>query len=324
VIVSSTPYGTEGLFAKLYHQAASGELADATAHHATTAEVNPTIDAAFLEREERRDPDSFKGEYLADFLTSGNAYLDFDRFEVATRGPLEPDQARGWVAGLDPAFSRDPFGLAIVGQDPSDTGRLVLGVMDALKPSRLPGGFDRKLDQVIEVCNRYAVREVVTDQYAAPAIIDRLEAAGLHVEAVHQSAASKTAAFAELRTKLYNGTLELYEHPSLVAELRRLRTRFTVGQAAVENPRVGGSHGDLAQAVALAVDHVARTGTGEVSNTRRLLGSNGGRERQDERPLYMRVGADPAHPLHRKWSRYNFCDCANCTAERETLEEAGR
>jgi len=66
------------------------------------------------------------------------------------------------------------------------------------------------------------------------------------------TAASKTSAFGELRARLNAGTLELYEHPDLLAELRRLRTRYTAGAASVVNPRVGGSHGDLAQACALA------------------------------------------------------------------------
>jgi hypothetical protein len=51
IIVSSTPWGQDGLFAQLYQQARSGELTDAAAQHATTAEVNPTIDAEFLARE---------------------------------------------------------------------------------------------------------------------------------------------------------------------------------------------------------------------------------------------------------------------------------
>lgn len=67
------------------------------------------------------------------------------------------------------------------------------------------------------------------------------------------TAASKTAAFAELRARLLGGTLDLYDEPDLLAELRRLRSRYAAGQASVVNPRVGGSHGDLAQALALAV-----------------------------------------------------------------------
>ena len=90
VVISSTPFGTEGLFAQLYDDAESGELTDAAAQHATTAEANPGVDGKLLEREQRRDPESFKSEYLAEFTGSGDAYLDFDRIEVADRDELPP------------------------------------------------------------------------------------------------------------------------------------------------------------------------------------------------------------------------------------------
>ncbi|MEP6813522.1 MAG: terminase family protein, partial [Actinomycetota bacterium] len=60
IIVASTPYGQDGLFASLYQQASSGELADATATQATTAEMNPTIDRATLAAEQLRDPDGYR------------------------------------------------------------------------------------------------------------------------------------------------------------------------------------------------------------------------------------------------------------------------
>jgi hypothetical protein len=164
------------------------------------------------------------------------------------------------VAGLDPAFSSDPFGLALVGRDPLGGERLVLGLARAWRPSRRKGGSfeerraveDAVLGEVAGVCLRYRAR-VVTDQYAAPAVVDFLRRRGLSVTSIAMSAGTKTAAFAELRARLYSGSLELYDEPSLIAELRRLRTRHTAGQAAVVNPRVGGSHGDMAQALALAV-----------------------------------------------------------------------
>jgi hypothetical protein len=74
------------------------------------------------------------------------------------------------------------------------------------------------------------------------------------------AAASKSAAFSELSARLNTRSLELYDEAQLVAELRRLRTRSTAGSASVVNPRVGGSHGDLAQA--LAVMEPDRTGLG--------------------------------------------------------------
>jgi hypothetical protein len=272
IIVASTPYGEDGLFAQLYQQAANGELADAVAHRATSAESNPLLDEAFLERERARDPQGFAGEYLAEFVGSGAAFLDSERITdaVADRAELAPEQASSWVAGLDPAFSSDPFGLALVGRDRHDRSRLIVGLVRTWTPERRRGeSFEERrsredvvLDEVADVCRHFRAR-VVTDQYAAPAIVERLQRSGLFVRTVPMTAGSKTAAFGELRARLYSGGLELYEQPQLLAELRRLRSKYTAGSSTVVNPRVGGSHGDMAQALALACWEHATTYTGE-------------------------------------------------------------
>jgi phage terminase large subunit-like protein len=175
-----------------------------------------------------------------------------------------------WVAGLDPAFSGDPFGLAIVGRQ-SGERQLRLGVARSWKTSRnkKTAGFEERrafedgiLHEVSELCKQYAVRTICTDQYAAPQVRERLTRAGLYVETIAMTATSKTAAFGELRARMLAGELELYDHPALLAELRRLRTKFTAGSATVVNPRVGGSHGDLAQALALAVWRFSTIGVG--------------------------------------------------------------
>jgi hypothetical protein len=197
------------------------------------------------------------------------------RLVWAARGEPAPGQAPQWVAGLDPAFSSDPFGLALVGRDPSARQRLVLGLACAWKPARRrkPASFEERraiedstLAEVAAVCVRYGAR-VVTDQYAAPAIVEYLRRRGLVVRTVPMTASSKTAAFGELRGRLNAGGLELYEEPTLLAELRRLRTRYAAGSAGVVNPRVGGSHGDMAQALALAVFEHGRHRGSEAAPT---------------------------------------------------------
>ncbi len=286
IVVSSTPYGSGGFFADLYGRVTGGEIEDALAWNAASAEMNPTLDAALLARERARDPDSFRSEYEAEFVGGGHAYLDPERIEAAVardRRELHPAAARDWIAGLDPAFSSDPFGLAIVGRDALEPERLVLGFADAWRPPRRrPGTFeerraveDERLAAVVEVCRLYGVSRIATDQYAAPAIVDRLQRAGFYVVSIPMTAATKTAAFAELRARLNLGTLELYEEPALLAELRRLRTRLAAGQASVVNPRVGGSHGDRAQALALAVYEHDRRGLHAGSRTGASVGNDG-------------------------------------------------
>jgi hypothetical protein len=252
IILSSTPYGTSGLFADIWHRADAGEIEDAVAQHFTTQEVNPTISESFLALEEKRDPDSFRAEYLAEFTSSGDSFLDFSRIDDA-RAPIAcPEAAQAWVAGCDPAFSRDAFGLALVGR--TEAGNLVVGPVKALQPE---GAFSGPTDEVAEIAKEYNAR-CVTDQFSSAAIVDRLRNHhALDVKLHTMTAASKTAVYQSLRAALYSGELTLPDSPSLVAELKRLRTNYTSGQAAVVNPRVGGSHGDQAQALALAVHELS-------------------------------------------------------------------
>ena len=93
----------------------------------------------------------------------------------------------------------------------------------------------------------------MTDQYASEQVVGRLRQSGLHVEVIQMSASSKTAVYGELRSRINLGTLELYRHETMVAELKRLRTKYTGGSTNVINPRVGSSHGDIAQALAMSV-----------------------------------------------------------------------
>jgi Terminase large subunit, T4likevirus-type, N-terminal len=52
IVVSSTPWGSDGFFAETWQRAAAGELGDAAAFRRSSSEMNPTLDRAFLAREE--------------------------------------------------------------------------------------------------------------------------------------------------------------------------------------------------------------------------------------------------------------------------------
>jgi phage terminase large subunit-like protein len=263
IIVSSTPFGQDGFFADLYARVTAGEIQDAAAHNYPSAEMNPTLNSDLLAQERARDPEGFASEYDATFQGGGHAFLEPATIDAAVppeRRELRRDEGVGWVAGLDPAFSSDPFGLAIVGRDANHPERLVLGFAHAWTPARRKAGSfearreveDEVLSSVAAVIRLYGAR-AVTDQYLAPQVVDRLRAEGISVRTEPMTATSKTAAFSELRARLNAGTLDLFDHPPLLVELRRLRTRYRAGSASVVNPRVGGSHGDIAQALALAV-----------------------------------------------------------------------
>lgn len=271
ILVASTPYGSDGLFANLYDRARDGEIPDAAAHHATSAEMNPTLDPDFLRGEFERDPDNFAAEYEARFLGSGGAFLRSDRIVAAVdeRGELGRLEALDLLAGLDPGFHHDPFGLVVVGRDTTRPDRLRLAYAREWAPAPYESFGEKRdieetrLAEIADVLRHYEVTRAVCDQYLAPAIVEYFGSRGIYVDAVPMTAASKTLAYQELRERLNLGQLELYDHPDLLAQLRRLKTRYRAGAASVVNPRVGGSHGDLAQALAIAV--LAFRGSGHAT-----------------------------------------------------------
>ncbi len=104
------------------------------------------------------------------------------------------------------------------------------------------------------------------------------------------TAETKTRAFQALQARILSRSLELYEERTLLAELRRLRTKYRAGSAAVENPRAGDSHGDIAQALALAVWKLDEGGVGPGNRSsmegRVLPGLNFGHPRGNRGGLY--------------------------------------
>lgn len=256
-IVCSTPLGDDNEFARLYRQAESGELPGAVAYHATTAEMNPTIDPEFLAQRESRDPISYASEYLADFVGSGDSFIDMTRVVPTDVYPVPPEEGEGWVCGLDPAFSKDGFGVAIVGRSKASRNDLVVGPVVELHPK---GDFYGPLDQIAELCLPYT-KSAVTDQFASKPVIAALGQRGIYVKEHVMSPRSKTDVFNELRSQIYAATLPIpVGHEELRKQLGRLQTKHQAGAAAVHNPRRGSSHGDQAQAVAMAVWELRRSG----------------------------------------------------------------
>jgi hypothetical protein len=271
VIVSSTPAGDSNWFASLVTAGRAGQLEHGRAYVAASADMNPTLDADFLASEERRDPDGFRGEYLAELIGSGGAFLDPELIEtcVASRGELDPGDADAWVAGFDPSFAKDPAALVIVGRSRENRDRLLVGAVRTWQPPKgrkRPEGADRRaledklLSEVCEVCERYGVRTVATDGYMAGVVHEALRRRGLWVEAHTLTTASKVELFSNLKARLTAGSIELPDDATLISELRRLRSTFRGGSRQVETPRLQGTHCDTAIGLALAVQHLDRDG----------------------------------------------------------------
>jgi hypothetical protein len=165
-------------------------------------------------------------------------------------------------------------------------------------------------DEVAAICLRYRVTRVATDQFRSAGVVEYLRRRGLHIVAVPMTAESKTAVYHALRARVHMGGLELFDEPQLLAELRRLQTRWQAGRAQVRTPKVGDLHGDLAQSLAMAVAQLDRVGMaipGHPVLPRALEGAavvkdagaahvlNGGADPTRARRWYDRGGSLPEH-----------------------------
>jgi hypothetical protein len=278
LVVMSTPLGDDGLFAELYKRAENGEMQGAVAFHAPTREMNPAVSAEFLAGQEvALGSDDFRREYEAEFLAGGASFIEPDRLRdvIADRLELPVTAGVGWVAAMDPSFSRDATALAVVGRDPWRREQLLLGFAGRWLPPkprrrqhRSPEEqaviTDEILDRVAAVLGRFRIGHVVSDQHSPGMVTHALGKRGIGVSVRSWTAVSRTEALQGLRARIYQRGIELYDPPGvpLVAEALRLRTRYRAGSSTVEVPRVGDSHGDVVLALAAAVASLDRGGVG--------------------------------------------------------------
>lgn len=302
VVVASTPWGNVGVFADLFRRASRGELAGAAAAHATTAEANPTVDAAFLAAERDRDPTMFATEYEAQFV-GGGAFLSAEQVERAvdeSRFELRGDDVVAPMAALDVAFAKDATGLVIVGHDRVDRERLRLAAARTWEPAGGEMPFQALIDDVVNVCRDYGVRRILVDQYASVPVREALRRAGLHAVEKTITSASKPRMFGALKTALHQGTLELYRHPLLLAELARIEAHLAPGGTVqIRIARIGASHGDLASALAMLVDELAGGGTTGEYTSFVARGSLAELERQRQARRHRPAIAAAAAPVAR-------------------------
>lgn len=257
-LLISSPMGTDGFFARQWKRASEGALPGWGAYQLASREMNPTLSDEFLAVLEQESPETFGSEYLALFESGGHGFFDLERVQIdAALGEASPSEGTGWIAGLDPGYAQDGFGLAIVGRA---DGRLILGPVRAILPAKSRGkswevkrsAQDAVTRQVVAVCKEYGAL-AYTDQHESGAVVTRARELGLKATVWGMTRERKHQAFKELRDRLYTGGLVLPDNAALLDELRRVKLKLGQGGPQIILPRSSRGHCDQVQALALAV-----------------------------------------------------------------------
>jgi hypothetical protein len=207
---------------------------------APTWKMNPRVSRGFLDRERKRDPELFAQEYGAEFVAGGGAFLSLQAIQGAIGIPQHTHGRR--VLALDPAFYRDSFAIALVCKAGD---QFHVEHVETWEP---PVGFGEAMDGVAALAKRFGPEEVVTDQFAAAAIVDELRRRGVRCKSLPWTAQNKSEAFSLMKASLNTGRLWLVDDQRLLKELSNLVATPTALGFGIE-----GGNDDLAVAGVLAL-----------------------------------------------------------------------
>jgi len=225
--------------------------------YATTAALTnpakPHVTHAWLEATHRKDPRAFQRECLAQFQDSLSGFLDSTLLRAAVDAGITgrpPEPRHFYVAAIDPAFRRDAFGFCIAHAE-EEKGIIIDYLLRELPAEGRKIDPTLMLAQVGEICKRYRIAEVLTDQFSIEALRQIGLGAGIVLREVPFTGKSKAAIYGNLQQLLNTGRLRLLDHPETLKELLLLeRQNLQGGQTKIAAPRE--EHDDMATVVALA------------------------------------------------------------------------
>lgn len=177
MILISSPMGCQGFFYKMFQIGMSGgkPADDMLCIQAPTWEVNPSIEAAFLESSYAKGATVFETEFGAKFSNQTRGWIERKEDLLACVRPDARPMVRGLpraphFLGLDLALVGDGTAIAIGHNEPD--GTIVLDLVDQMKAGedkykdkeRLE--FDDVADWVLSLSRQFYIQEGMFDQWA--------------------------------------------------------------------------------------------------------------------------------------------------------------
>lgn len=272
--ITSTPYTKEGM---LYEYSLAGtegvRLApeDRGEHegvlvvHAPTAAMqNPRFSGPHgrkrLARLQKRDPEAFVRESLAQFVDSVSGFLNPELLRAAqTTGIVErprmprpnhpEDPSPFYIAAMDPAFRHDHFAFTVMHHSLEDG--IVQDYFEEWIPEpNVPLNPSEVLAQIKLVLDRYGITTVYSDQYQLEALQQLALNLNFTIQGVDFTAASKAKIYGSLKQLVNQKRIKLLDVKPVYDQLVVLEKKLTqTGTVQISAPP--GKYDDAAAATAL-------------------------------------------------------------------------
>ncbi len=259
LIAITTAYSQRGPVYETFRRSYGKEDPRVLVVKATTRDLNPNIDEAFIAEELARDPAAAAAEYLAEFRSDLEALFDQHLIDGLIRpGPRElprllhlPDGTPvEYVAAVDVSGGRQDAAAAAVAFVDGTTVRVA-----ACRRWPAPHDPAHVAQEVAAFLSAYGLATAAADQYGAELARTIYADAGVALATADHT---RSEAYLHLLPLATTGRLELPDDPTLRGELLSLERRVgRTGRDSVDHPP--GAHDDLANAVALVAVTAART-----------------------------------------------------------------
>ena len=257
LVIASSPYAKRGVLWTNYrkHYGAAGSPSVLVAK-GTTIDFNPTIDPAEIERLLEEDRPRNTAEYLAEFRSDLEAYVQLEAVEacIATnvfeRGPL---RNIAYAAFVDPSGgSADSFTLAVAHLERSRE----TVVLDCLREIRAPFSPEAAVADFAAVLKSYHLASATGDKYGGLWVKEQAARYGISYRA---EAEPKSILYASLLAAINSRRVDLLDNPRLLGQLVGLERRVgRSGRDTIDHPPNG--HDDVANACAGVVATILAKG----------------------------------------------------------------
>ena len=238
-------------------------LADPLWRCSLTAGPAPWQEAAELESERRRLPDSlWRRLFLCEWAEADDALADAAAVQDCVRhdGALAPQRRVSYIVSFDLSVSGDHTAVVVAHLADEDGRRTV--VVDRLEAWVPRGGRQVDLADVeawiSQAARDYNSATVAGDPYQAVSMIQRLREAGLHVKPVTFSAGANSKRAQMLLRLVRDRCLDLPDDRALRTELLSLRLAegATPGTLKLTADTGTGGHHDRVTALMIAAEHL--------------------------------------------------------------------
>ena len=256
----STPYRKEGALWRDYQERAER---DYLVWQLSSVEMNPTIPSDFLERERRRDEESFRREFLGQFTDHVAGWIGCETLEqcvIKSCTQRLPVTDAIYAAAVDPAFKGDDFALAIAHRLPD--GTIVVDYTATWTGTReAPLGYEWVCGEIARILKHYGLNTVAGDQHCAAIIQQEFLKLGIRYEEVTFGAGTRFDLFGNLKHLLIQRKIQILDEPELLRQFRSLEEHKTI-RGNIEIRSGYGVKDDLAIAVALVAFQLSKIDEG--------------------------------------------------------------